>query len=170
MNSFHNTCVGTIQYMAPELLKREFVTPSADVWSLGCVIYELMCRQPLFPNMSIEKRMIHFTEHCRGKVELPFAYSNELRDLVKEMLVVDPEKRPSIHSLLQRSYFQNLSGKSLTKYYAETATIHSELDCLDVHVEMKENSFINKKIRDDSSFLINNGKALLEIYKELKKV
>ena len=46
------TCTGTVQYMAPEMIKGEPYAFSADIWSLGCVFAQLVNRFPLFPEDS----------------------------------------------------------------------------------------------------------------------
>ena len=40
--------VGTADYIAPEVLDNTSCTPAVDLWSLGCVIYQLTCGQPPF--------------------------------------------------------------------------------------------------------------------------
>ena len=48
------TCVGTPYYMAPELFKGEQYGTKADIWALGCVLYELVTRRRAFqsPNLN----------------------------------------------------------------------------------------------------------------------
>jgi len=40
--------VGTIQYSSPEMIKRTFLNEKQDIWSLGCILYELITLDPLF--------------------------------------------------------------------------------------------------------------------------
>jgi serine/threonine protein kinase len=40
--------LGSLDYMAPEQIRSEEITPAADVYSLGCVIYECLCGAPPF--------------------------------------------------------------------------------------------------------------------------
>ena len=35
-------CLGTPLYMAPELVKQDMYTEKVDVWSLGCIVYQLL--------------------------------------------------------------------------------------------------------------------------------
>lgn len=43
----NNQLAGTLIYMAPEIVRKEKYTYKCDVWSLGCVIYELCIGEPL---------------------------------------------------------------------------------------------------------------------------
>ena len=53
-NDVARTNVGTPLYMAPELLSKNSYTEKADIWSLGCVIYELAALQPPYVASNIE--------------------------------------------------------------------------------------------------------------------
>ena len=55
-------CVGTVQYMAPEVVRGENADFSADIWSLGCVLYELMWRRPLFAEGSYSRLIVQIAE------------------------------------------------------------------------------------------------------------
>ena len=48
-----NSCVGTSRYMAPEVILSGSGSSKyaceVDMWSLGCIIYELLTGKPLFP-------------------------------------------------------------------------------------------------------------------------
>ena len=54
------TCVGTPYYMPPELFRGEAYGTKADVWALGCVLYELLTRRRAFQASSAR----HPTDAC----------------------------------------------------------------------------------------------------------
>ena len=96
------TKVGTPLYMSPELLagKGGGYSFASDVYSLGCILYELtMLRAPFKePGMS-------FNELCKrvvvGNYEpVPRIYSDALRDLVDAMLATDPDSRPPLDHIV----------------------------------------------------------------------
>ena len=50
------TCVGTPYYMPPELFRGESYGTKADVWALGCVLYEMLTRRRAFQAPSARPR------------------------------------------------------------------------------------------------------------------
>ena len=55
INEYAKTQVGTLSYMAPEIIKGEFYNNKVDIWSLGCIIYELCTLDYCFKSNSIDK-------------------------------------------------------------------------------------------------------------------
>ena len=70
----------------------------ADVWALGCVLYEVLALRPAFTANSMSALMtkIRNGQYVRA---LPSAYSEDLRQLVFAMLAPRPEDRPSTAEL-----------------------------------------------------------------------
>ena len=56
-----------IPYMAPEALLGLPKTPESDLWSAGCVIFEILTGQPLFGGDSIEETLAQII-HLRGSL------------------------------------------------------------------------------------------------------
>lgn len=95
---FASTYVGTPFYMSPEICAAEMYTLKSDVWSLGCIIYELCTREPPFNAKSHYQLVQKIKE---GKVApLPNIYSAELSAVIRDCLRVNPDKRPDTASLL----------------------------------------------------------------------
>lgn len=104
------TKVGTPLYMSPEILTAENgrgYTFSTDVYSLGCILYELaMLRAPF------KEPGMNFKELCRRVIRgdytpVPDVYSRELRDLIDGMLGTDPETRPDMDSIVDVAISMN---------------------------------------------------------------
>ena len=90
--------VGTPNYLPPELLRGEQVTPASDVFSWGCVVaYAGTGRAPFSGNTvpEIFYRVAHDEPQLDG-------LDPGLRDIVAAALDKDPRKRPSVQELLGR--------------------------------------------------------------------
>jgi len=97
-HDFASTYVGTPFYMSPEICAAERYTLKSDIWSLGCIIYELCSREPPFNAKSHFQLVQKIKE---GKIApLPSVYSPELSAVIKDCLKVNPDKRPDTATLL----------------------------------------------------------------------
>ncbi len=97
-HDFASTYVGTPFYMSPEICAAEKYTLKSDIWSLGCIIYELCAREPPFNAKSHYQLVQKIKE---GKLApLPVVYSPELCAVVRDCLKVNPDRRPDTATLL----------------------------------------------------------------------
>ena len=73
----------------------------SDIWSLGCVLYEMCALKPPFRANDMNQL---FKRVCEGRIPpLPATYSKDLMFMVKLCLQVDPKLRPECADMLQRS-------------------------------------------------------------------
>ena len=93
--------VGTPLYMSPEVIRNEGYDFKSDVWSLGCVIYELITLKS--PFRTDEKISIYDLFSKINKGDYPKInddkYSVTVKDLVDKMLKVNPEERISLEDV-----------------------------------------------------------------------
>ena len=91
------TQTGTPYYIAPEIWKDKPYDYKCDIWSLGCIIYEICTSRPPFRGTSLAELGNNI---LRGYY-LPFSgFSNDIKNLIAKMLIVDANKRASINELL----------------------------------------------------------------------
>ena len=108
------TRLGTPTYMSPEqLLASSSVTPAADVYSLGVMLYELLLGKPPFDGERIEWK--HARELPAELIELRPELPTSLCNLVHRMLEKPPESRPSM-----REVEQGLASLSSALHLAES--------------------------------------------------
>lgn len=82
---------------APEICTNQPYTFKSDIWSLGCVLYELCTLKHAFAANSLLSLVYQIV---RGTFPpIPGTYSPQLGDLVNSLLRTDTSKRPSLHEV-----------------------------------------------------------------------
>ncbi|KAI0058716.1 kinase-like protein [Artomyces pyxidatus] len=104
--SLANTYVGTPYYMSPELMQEKAYDSKSDIWSLGCLIYELCALRPPFHEAKTHSELsIHIRN---GRIPpLPRGYSQALSAVIKSMLNLNPAMRPSAAQLMQHEKLEH---------------------------------------------------------------
>eukprot|EP00730_Choanoeca_flexa_P018382 TRINITY_DN8930_c0_g2_i1.p1 TRINITY_DN8930_c0_g2~~TRINITY_DN8930_c0_g2_i1.p1 ORF type:complete len:387 (+),score=52.92 TRINITY_DN8930_c0_g2_i1:96-1256(+) len=108
--SLATTFVGSPYYMSPELISHQGYNEKSDVWSLGCIIYELASFRPPFEALTQADLAVKIRRGTFAR--LPAQYSDELDALIRTMLQQDHHLRPSIAELTQHEYLCSSSRTS----------------------------------------------------------
>ena len=88
--------VGTPLYMSPEVLRGDGYDFKSDIWSLGCLLYELAMLKSPFKSEGLNLYSL-FQKISQGDYQpLPEQYSVELKELAYAMISTNPEDRPDI--------------------------------------------------------------------------
>lgn len=82
--------VGTAQYVSPEVLQNGPITPAADLWALGCIIYQMISGLPPFRGSN---DYVIFKEILDCAVDFPQGFDKDAEDLVRKLLQIDPRDR-----------------------------------------------------------------------------
>ena len=90
--------IGTPLYSAPEIWKDEPYNYKCDIWSVGCIIYELATLTSPFTGDNLD--LLYNNIMSRKMKSIPEFYSKNLKDIINSMLIFDPLKRPSTDILL----------------------------------------------------------------------
>ncbi|KRX08352.1 Protein kinase-like domain [Pseudocohnilembus persalinus] len=103
------TAIGTPYYLSPEICQEKPYNQKSDIWSLGCILYELTTLQHAFDANSMKNLVLKI---LKGNYpQIPSQYSDDLKQLIADMLIKDPAKRPSIRKILERDFLKARIGE-----------------------------------------------------------
>ncbi|GAB5358497.1 hypothetical protein AAMO2058_000463200 [Amorphochlora amoebiformis] len=132
-----NTALGTQGYSAPEVFLGKPYTEKCDVWSMGVIIYILLCGLP--PFIEIDEDDIHEAFNCPfwvyvnqmiadpEKLKLEFHpklwghVSEDAKDFLRKLFAIDPESRPSASELVKHPW---ISGNAVNSNSLTTTMEH----------------------------------------------
>ena len=97
-NGLLYTQTGTPYYASPEVWKDKPYDSKSDIWSLGCVTYEMATLKPPFRAEDMDGLYKKVVKGSYPKVG--DNYSKALHSVIKSMLQVNPANRPSASQLL----------------------------------------------------------------------
>ncbi|KAH8582612.1 kinase domain-containing [Cryptosporidium sp. chipmunk genotype I] len=140
--AFAKTTIGTPYYLSPEICLSKPYSWSSDIWALGCVAYEMCSLKVPFdaPNLKM------LVEKITNGIFLPIpnSYSEGLRRVIMDMLIIDSSRRPTVMELLNYPI------------------IESELRT------MKKEAYVIFKSNINDSNLVNNATSVIEIISEIQ--
>ena len=125
------TQTGTPYYASPEVWKDKPYDSKSDIWSLGCVIYEMCALNPPFRAQTMEEL---FKRVIRGYYpDISNKYSKDLSEILKLMIQTEVGARPSCDELLKMpiikqriDYFNNKNNNG-NELKEENEILHKEL-------------------------------------------
>jgi len=114
------TACGTPAFVAPEILRQERYDSQVDMWSLGVILYTMLCGYPPF----VEKNLPTLYKVIKtGKVEFGRPYwdnvSESAKDCVRGLLTVDKDKRLNPVSLLKHDWLNMKAMSSRNLFDSE---------------------------------------------------
>ncbi|XP_060557287.1 serine/threonine-protein kinase Nek11-like isoform X3 [Ruditapes philippinarum] len=150
-----STFTGTPYYMSPEVLKHEGYNSKSDVWSIGCILYEMCSLDHAFDGKSLMAVMYKIVEG--EPPDLPTKYSKDLNKVLKLMLNKDPEKRPSATELIKvpliSAHIAKMSEEYQAKHNSQDSN-HANSDAVEIAKALREKSRLDdlRKSEDDIKF------------------
>ena len=99
------TQTGTPYYASPVVWKYQQYDTKIDIWSLGCVLYEMACLKTPFRATDIKGL---YEKVCKGIYpKIPANYSTDLSNMIKVLLQVSPKLRPTCDQILKMNIVKN---------------------------------------------------------------
>uniref|UniRef100_A0A3Q0RWH5 SNF-related serine/threonine-protein kinase n=1 Tax=Amphilophus citrinellus TaxID=61819 RepID=A0A3Q0RWH5_AMPCI len=134
------TSCGSLAYSAPEiLLGDEYDAPAVDIWSLGVILFMLVCGQPPFQEANDSETLTMIMD-C--KYTVPPHVSSTCKDLIDRMLQRDPKQRASLEEIESHAWLQGVDPSPATKYSTPLVS-HKNLS------EEEHNSIIQRMVLGD---------------------
>ncbi|KAH8371985.1 hypothetical protein KR093_009581, partial [Drosophila rubida] len=119
--SLLRTWCGSPPYAAPEVFQGlEYDGPKSDIWSLGVVLYALVCGALPFDGKTIlelKSRVV------LGKFRIPFFMSQECEHLIRNMLVVEPDRRYTIKQIIKHRWLSDWQAELQQEERCDATTL-----------------------------------------------
>lgn len=122
--------VGTADYVSPEILNNCSVSCAADLWALGCVLYQMFAGRPPFKSPS---EYLTFQKIVEAEYELPEGLPPAAADLITRLLALEPADRigaADLAELRAHPFFEGVPWDSLRSQEAPEWVQDPMLDSL----------------------------------------
>ncbi|XP_076000266.1 serine/threonine-protein kinase SIK3 homolog isoform X2 [Genypterus blacodes] len=98
------TWCGSPPYAAPELFEgKEYDGPKVDIWSLGVVLYVLVCGALPFDGSTLQNLRARVLS---GKFRIPFFMSTDCEYLIRHMLILEPSRRLTMEQICKNKWMR----------------------------------------------------------------
>ena len=125
------TQTGTPYYASPEVWRDEPYDIKSDIWSLGCVTFEMLALHPPFRAENMEKLYNKVIQCQYGKIS--DRYSDDIREIIKLLLKVKTKERPTCAQILKHP----LVKKRLEFFQAQAGNDNIDIDDMEEGVLLR---------------------------------
>ena len=112
---------GTLNWMAPEIIKSLEETRYSDIWSIGCTVIEMFQGEPPYNDKKNPLSILNCICKNNEPPKIPEGMSEELKDFVKKCLVLEPNKRCNVYELKKHPFIEN-NNINITTIAGSTTT------------------------------------------------
>lgn len=102
-NSRRKTLCGTLDYLPPEMVLGQQHDSNVDLWCVGVLCYEFLVGEPPFME---REQMETYKRITRVDLSFPDFVSPEAVDLIRRLLVKNPEQRLSLDMVLSHPWIR----------------------------------------------------------------
>ncbi|CAG7689955.1 unnamed protein product [Allacma fusca] len=125
-----DTFCGSPPYAAPELFQgKKYDGPEVDVWSLGVILYTLVSGSLPFDGTTLRELRERV---LRGKYRIPFYMSTDCENLLKKFLVLNPQKRASLETIMKDKWMNMAYEDDELKPYIEPEPEFNDLRRMEI--------------------------------------
>eukprot|EP00825_Cyclidium_porcatum_P039636 TRINITY_DN4854_c0_g1_i1.p1 TRINITY_DN4854_c0_g1~~TRINITY_DN4854_c0_g1_i1.p1 ORF type:complete len:288 (+),score=31.68 TRINITY_DN4854_c0_g1_i1:14-877(+) len=103
----YNSIKGTINFMAPEVIKQKGSGRYADIWSLGCTVYEMLTGSPPWSQYQNQIYALMQIASSKQGPQIPSNLSSESKDFLSKCFQIEPKKRWNVYKLLRHPFIKN---------------------------------------------------------------
>lgn len=120
-----STWCGSPPYAAPEVFEgKKYLGPQIDIWSLGVVLYVLVCGALPFDGQNLQ---ILRDRVLSGRFRIPFFMTTDCENLIRRMLVLDASKRLSISQIKKHKWMNADEGQPKSTPPSPMIGVHAKL-------------------------------------------
>ncbi|KAL7337053.1 kinase-like domain-containing protein [Rhodotorula toruloides] len=111
---------GSVYWMAPEVVKQTAYTSKADIWSLGCLVVEMLTGAHPWANLTQMQAIFRIGSSVRPTV--PDDISSEADDFLEQTFEIEHTDRPSAKELLQHGFIRDPDALAASQQTPTRAT------------------------------------------------
>ena len=149
------TFCGTVEYMAPEIIKKQEYDETIDIWSLGVLLYELVHSYSPFFSEDLDVKKIG-NNITNNNLKFKDGLSEDYKNLVASLLIKDSTKRIKIEDIFQHPFMTryinmiylevNNNINTINNNYENNSEESNSTIKIPENIITKRNEHINKNI------------------------
>ena len=155
--------IGSAYYIAPEVLDRNY-TEKCDLWSCGVIMYILLTGRPPFGGNTDMEIMQKIKSGKYDLTKYPWGIiSKEAKDLIKDLLQLNPGQRLSAEKALKHPWFSTKQVKQIESL--NNLTKHNTLKLVENLTKYRSDNILRCAV---IAYLVHNNTQLKEAHEAIK--